>query len=609
MKSPVRTAQFQSFEDRTDPANVGPRLAALRREMVKAGISAFLVPRADKHRGENVPPSEERLAWLTGFTGSAGLAIVTLEAAALFVDGRYTLQAPSQTDKGLVAVIEQPPNRPSDWLKDNLKAPAAVGVDPWLLTPEEFDTFEKALDLSGLKLKSVANLIDAIWTDRPAPPATPVMVLEASRAGVSAADKLATIREAMTKAKAAALVLTLPESICWLFNIRGGDVAHTPVTLGFAIVHALRPPDLFLNPAKFTAELQAALGGVELKPDGQMAESLRALGQQKSIVSIDPQNCPLAIKTALVEAGATLIAERDPVLVAKGRKNPAEIAGMRDAHRLDGVAMARFLAWFDIEAPKGELTEIGIVEALESQRRKANSLVDISFETIAGAGAHGAIIHYRVTETSNRRLVPGELMLVDSGGQYREGTTDITRTLSTGAATAAQKEAFTRVLRGVIALSMTPFPKGTTGQQLDTLARQFLWLAGMNYNHGTGHGVGAYLGVHEGPANISTRPSVALEPGMIVSNEPGVYLEGEFGIRTENLILVVESPVGTPERPYYEFETLTLAPIDTRLVEVGLLTGAERDWLNDYHRRVFKEIGDHVEPQILAWLEKATRPI
>jgi Xaa-Pro aminopeptidase len=603
------SAQFQTFEDRSNPANVAPRLAAIRKEMQGVGVQAYLVPRADKHRGENVPPSEERLAWLTGFTGSAGLAVVGEKAAALFIDGRYTLQAPAQTDPILVSTLETSAARPSEWLKENIPAPATIGFDPWLITPDEFGGFKKALERSGLELKPVANLIDAIWTDRPAPPATPVVVLDEARAGMPVADKLAKIREAMGKAKAQGLVITLPESICWLFNLRGNDVAHFPVTLGFAIAHADARPELFLNAAKITDELAKALPDVDLKSDAQFADALRAMGSAGMSVMIDPQTAPLAVKTMLTDAGASLIEQRDPVMVAKSPKNPAEIAGMRDAHRIDGVAMARFLAWFDGEAPKGELTEIDIVNAMEAQRRKANSLVDISFETISGSGPNGAINHYRVTETSNRRLVPGELMLVDSGGQYREGTTDITRTISTGKATEAQRDAFTRVLRGMIALTLQKFPKGTTGHQLDVLARQFLWQAGLNYNHGTGHGVGAYLGVHEGPANISTRASVPLEPGMILSNEPGYYLENEFGIRTENLILVVETKLGSKEKPFYGFETLTLCPIDTRLVEPGMLSKEERDWLNDYHRRVLKEIGPQVEPEVKAWLEKATRPV
>lgn len=604
------SATLQSFDDDADPASVAPHLKLLREAMAAAGVDAVLIPRADAHRGEMVPPSEERLAWATGFTGSAGIAVVTASEAALFVDGRYHLQAPMQTDTELVQVVPLPPGKPSDWLQAHLTSPARIGYDPWLHTPAEIRRLSESVEPTGLELVAIDNPVDAVWTDRPPPPATPVEVLELSRAGQPAAEKLEAIANSVREAQADALVLSVPESICWLFNIRGRDVPHTPVTLAYAFVHADGRAELFLNPEKLTDELPAALGETPaLHPVGELADALQNLGEQNASVWIDPESSPAAVADLLTGAGASLIERRDPVLLPKSKKNPVEIEGMREAHRVDGVAMARSLAWLDAEAPRGELTEIAIVEKLEANRRRANSFLDISFETIAGAGPNGAVVHYRVTRTSNRRLAPGELMLVDSGGHYREGTTDITRTVATGPATEAERDAFTRVLKGMICLSTARFPAGATGQELDPLARQYLWRAGMDYGHGTGHGVGSCLSVHEGPCSISRRPSAVLEPGMVLSNEPGFYAEGRFGVRTENLMVVAEDGEGFDGKPWLKFETLTLAPIDVRLIDVGLLIDAERDWLNAYHARVFEEIGPRLEPADRAWLEAATKPL
>jgi len=603
-------AALQSFDDSADPARVAPHLKLLRSAMAEAGVDAFLIPRADAHRGEMVPPGDERLAWATGFTGSAGIGVVSAGAAALFVDGRYHLQAPLETDTGLVDVIPQPPGKPSAWLKEHLTAPARVGYDPWLHTPAERRRLKKSLERTGLDLVAIDNPLDAVWADRPPPPATPVEVLDLARAGQSATEKLEAAADQIRQAPADALVLSVPESICWLFNIRGRDVAHTPVTLAYAIVHADGRAELFLNPLKLTDELRAALGDAPaLRPSEELADALQTLGEQGAGVWIDPESSPAAIADLLTGAGATLVERRDPVLLPKSKKNPVEIAGMREAHRVDAVAVARFLAWVDAEAPKGELTEIDLVEQLEATRRRANSFLDTSFDTIAGAGPNGAIVHYRVTRSSNRRIAPGELVLVDSGGHYRQGTTDITRTVATGPATDTQRDAFTRVLKGMICLTTIRFPAGTSGQELDPLARQYLWRAGMDYGHGTGHGVGAYLSVHEGPCSISRRPSAVLEPGMVLSNEPGFYAEGEFGIRTENLMVVAEDGEGTDGKPWLSFETLTLAPIDVRLIDRGQLTDAELDWLNAYHARVFEEIGPLLEPPDRAWLEAATKPL
>jgi len=597
---------FQNFTERADPAKVAPRLKAVRAALQQAGMDAFLVPRADAHRGETVPPGEERLAWLTGFSGSAGMAIVGLQKAALCVDSRYTLQAPAQTDTALFEIVEVPPANAAEWLTENLAEGTKIAFDPWLHTPGEIASLTERLD-GHASLHPVDNLIDSVWTDRPKAPLGEIEFLGANRAGKTASEKLADLQQTLIAAKADAVVLTLPESICWLFNMRGHDVPNTPVVLGFAIVPAIGEPQLFLSPDKLTPDTDNALEAiVDLFPKADFTTALTGLTAKAKNIWIDPATAPIAVADILTTAGASLIKKPDPVLAPKAIKNGAELSGMREAHRRDGVALAKFLAWFDTNAPRGNLSEIDIVTQLEAFRREDETLVDISFETISGAGAHGAIVHYRVTEATNRTLKPGELMLVDSGGQYLSGTTDITRTLFTGGATAEEKDRYTRVLKGMIAISMARFPKGTSGAQIDILARQFLWQAGVTYNHGTGHGVGSFLGVHEGPIGISPRYTMPLAPGHIISNEPGYYKAGAFGIRIENLVHVINSDIA---EGYYAFETLTLAPIDTRLIEAGLMTDAEIAWLNAYHARVFNEIGRDVTGDVKAWLERATAPL
>ncbi|AKR56331.1 Xaa-Pro aminopeptidase [Devosia sp. H5989] len=599
-------ALFQSFEERSDPRNVAPRLKALRAQMAEAGLDGFLIPRADAHRGESVPPGEARLAYVTGFTGSAGIALVGPRKAALFIDSRYTLQAPAQTDTAKVTVIEALQSGIAAHIPAFVPKGGRIGYDPWLHTPGEIkDLAEKLAGTASLV--ATGNLVDRIWADRPAAPVTPIEFLGHNRAGKKAEDKLAELQATLAAEKADATVLTLPESICWLFNIRGRDVPNTPFVLGFAIVPRKGKPTLYFDKARITPELRAQFADIATLADtAGLQAALRKLGAVGKHVWVDPASAPVAVLNAIKSGSddARVIEKRDPVLLPKSRKNDAELAGMREAHRLDGVALAKFLAWFDAEAPKGKLDEIGIVTALEAFRREEPTCVDASFDTISGAGPNGAIVHYRVTEKTNRPLHPGELMLVDSGAQYLSGTTDITRTMSTGKPSAEEKDRFTRVLKGMIAISMARFPRGTSGAQIDVLARQFLWQAGLTYTHGTGHGVGAYLGVHEGPIGISPRYTLPLEVGQVISNEPGYYKDGGFGIRIENLVHVVESPVG--EGKYLEFETLTLAPIDLRLVEKKLLTDDERDWLNAYHKRVWKEIGPELKGEAKAWLKEAT---
>lgn len=599
---------YQDFEVKSDARQVAPRLRALRDELEIARLDGFLIPRADAHRGESVPPGEARLAYVTGFTGSAGLALVTSGKATLFVDSRYTLQAPAETNTRLVKVAEVAPGALAAKVAAAVPKGAAIGYDPWLHTPSEIKEIAEKLK-AGARLVPTHNLVDRIWPDRPGAPVTPVEFLGHNRAGKASADKLAELREALAKEGADATVLTLPESICWLFNMRGRDVPNTPFVLGFAVVPRTGKPRFFVDKAKISEPLKRGLEGLASVADVRtMPAALRRLGAAGKRVMLDPATCPVAIYDAIRAAGdARIIDRRDPVLLPKSRKNAVELSGMREAQRLDAVALAKFLCWFDGEAPKGTLTEIDIATALEAFRREEPALVDLSFDTIAGAGPNGAIVHYRVNRDSNRTLRPGELMLVDSGGQYLMGTTDVTRTLACGTPTAEQRDRFTRVLKGMMALSMLRFPKGTSGAVIDVLARQFLWHDGITYHHGTGHGVGHYLSVHEGPVGISVRYSTPLEPGMIVSNEPGYYKDGAYGIRIENMIHVVDSTVG--DGSFLEFETLTLAPVDLRLIDVAMLTGPERDWLNAYHARIWTEIGPSLSGEVKAWLKQATRAI
>jgi len=599
-------AVFQRFDNRTSPKTVGPRLKALRAAIAEAGLDGFLIPRADAHRGESVPPSEARLAYVTSFNGSAGIAVVGPKKAGLFIDSRYTLQAPIETDTRLVTVIEAGQGALDPRIGDFVPKGGKLGFDPWLHTPGEIRDLADKLKGKAALVPS-RNLVDQIWTDRPAPPVTTVEFLGANRAGRTAQEKLTDLRKTLADEGADAVVLTLPESINWLLNMRGRDVPNVPVVLGFALVPRSGKPTLFVHKLKITPDLRKGLGGVANIADVSRLEAeLRKLGSAGKHIWIDPATAPLALVSAL--GGGDLIEKRDPTLLPKAKKNDAEIGGMKEAHHLDGIAMAKFLSWFDVEAPKGKLTEIGVVEALEHFRREDPSCVDASFDTISGAGPNGAIIHYHVNDSSNRGLNPGELMLLDSGAQYLSGTTDITRTMATGKGSAEEKDRFTRVLKGMIALSMARFPRGTTGAQLDVLARQFLWQDGATYNHGTGHGVGAFLSVHEGPIGFSPRyTTAALEPGQIISNEPGYYKPGAYGIRIENLVLVVESKIG--DGKFLELETLTLCPIDLRLIDGALLLPHEKDWLNAYHKRVFREIGPELKGDAKAWLKDATRAI
>jgi Xaa-Pro aminopeptidase len=604
-------AQFQSFEDRTDRGETAQRIAALRAELKLRGLDGFVVPRADRFQNEYVPPCDERLAWLTGFTGSAGVAIVLADRAVIFVDGRYQVQVREEVDGAIFSIahlVEQPP---PVWIEANLRPDMRLGYSPWLHTVEGAERLAKACAAAHASLVPVEdNPVDAIWTDRPPPPLGAVVAHDLRYAGEGTPAKLARLHAEMQKLAADTLLVADPQAVSWLFNIRGSDIAHTPVALAFATVPNEGRPALFVDLRKLGNGMRQRLEEIaDVRPNAAFERDLVALGKEHRKLRLDPATCPEAIARLVVENGGEIVRGPDPIAPLKAVKNAVEIAGARAAHQRDGAAVTRFLAWFDRQATRGELTEIDAVEAMESFRRETGLLKDVSFPTIAGAGPDGAIVHYRVTRKTNRRIAPGELFLLDSGGQYEDGTTDVTRTIAVGAPTAEMRRNFTRVLKGHIAIARTVFPEGTTGAQLDSFARQFLWQAGLDFDHGTGHGVGSYLSVHEGPARISKLGSVALQRGMILSNEPGYYRTGAYGIRIENLMLVTEGPAAPDgEKPLNSFETLTLAPIDMRLIEPAMLTPDEAVWLDAYHARVREMIAPLVDLSTRAWLLAATIP-
>ncbi|MCB1520563.1 MAG: aminopeptidase P family protein [Hyphomicrobiaceae bacterium] len=602
---------FQTFNSSSDPSRAGERVAALRAVMRSRRLDAYFVPRADEHQGEYVPPAAERLAWLTGFTGSAGFAVIGLERAALFVDGRYTVQARTQVDADVFEIVRCPPYSMKEWVLETLPQGAVVGFDPRLATIAQVEQTRRDLGGKSIRFKEVAaNLVDKVWgSARPKPPQAPVLLLDDAHAGQSAAAKIERLQARIAKDGQDAAVLTQPDSICWLLNIRGGDVAHNPVVLSHLILHARGKPELFIDAAKLDAVARKALKAVcVLRSPDELDDRLGVLKTSGKTVRLSPGNTSWAIARRLGGAKG-YVSAADPTLLAKAIKNDTEIDGARQAHQRDGVAMVRFLAWLETAARKGT-DEIAAVQRLEAFRADTGKLREISFDTISGSGANGAIVHYRVTEASNRRLGQGELFLIDSGAQYIDGTTDITRTVAIGRPTPEMCDRFTRVLKGHIAIATARFPVGTRGLDLDSHARMALWSAGLDYDHGTGHGVGSFLSVHEGPQAISRVNAVPLEPGMILSNEPGYYKEGEYGIRIENLVLV--TPPSIPEggeRPMLGFETLTLAPIDRKLVVKALLSDSERRWLDAYHARVAATLERRLDAETREWLTRACRPL
>ncbi|MBW5437778.1 aminopeptidase P family protein [Bradyrhizobium canariense] len=601
-------AHFQTFEEPEAGVALTARLAALREELARRKLTGFVIPRADQQQNEYVPPSEERLAWLTGFTGSAGLAVVLTHEAALFVDGRYTIQAAKQVDSRAWAVesLIDPP--PESWISAHLKAGDRLGFDPWLHTFAAAERLSAACAKAGAELVAVdSNPVDAIWQDRPQPPIAPVTVHGMQHAGVTEAEKLTQIRSEIGKLGVDALVLSDSHAVAWTFNIRGADVAHTPLPLSYALVPKDGRPTIFIDHRKLSNLTRDHLEqSAEVREPDAMAPTLMALAKSGGSIALDNATAADALSRLITGAGGKPVRGSDPIALLKAVKNTTEIKGTQTAHRRDAVALARFLAFIDREAPSGKLTEIDAVEALETFRRDTGALKDVSFPTISGTGPNGAIVHYRVTRKSNRRIVPGDLLLIDSGAQYEDGTTDVTRTMAVGEPTDEMRDRFTRVLRGHIAIARAIFPDGATGAQLDTLARQYLWAAGVDFEHGTGHGVGSYLSVHEGPARISKLGTTPLKRGMILSNEPGYYKTDGFGIRIENLELVVAADIKGAEKSMNAFETLTLAPIDRRLIDVGMLGKDELDWLNAYHARVRAEVRPALDATTKAWLDQAT---
>ncbi|MFT3987088.1 aminopeptidase P family protein [Aestuariivirga sp.] len=588
------------------------RVAALRAELKKRKLTGLIIPRQDEFQGEYVAAYAERLRWLTGFAGSWGTAILTLTKGAIFVDGRYTIQVRQQVDDKTFVPNHLAEEPPAQWIAKTLKKGDVLGVDPWLLTAADADRYAAACAGVGAKLVSVThNPIDAIWKDQPARPMAEIAAQPTQFAGRSAKEKLEDVSADLTKLKADAVVLALPDSVAWVFNLRGFDVPYTPVVLAYAILHRKRKAELFINSAKLPEDVTAQLKAlVTIRKPSDIEASLKKLGTAKKTVAIDVNTAPSRVRDVLKKAGAKIVNATDPCIMPKARKNRTEQQGARAAQLRDGAAMARFLRWIEETAPQGGVTEMSAAERLAEFRKETGVLMDLSFSSIAGAGPNAAIPHYHVTEESSRPLERNQIFLIDSGGQYQDGTTDITRTTIIGQPTDDMKDRFTRVLKGMIDLSRIRFPKGTCGSQLDVLARGALWTAGLDFDHGTGHGVGSYLSVHEGPARINKSDRTPLEPGMILSNEPGFYRQGEYGIRIENLLLVTEpEEIEGGERRMMGFETLTLCPIERRLIEVSLLAPEELVWLNAYHARVLKEVGALLDSDDLLWLEKMCAPL
>lgn len=607
---------FQTFDSAGDPSVGKPRVTLLRQWLADNGLDGFLVPRADEHQGEYVADRSARLKWLTGFSGSAGVALVQRDRAFMFVDGRYTLQVRHEVDLDIFAIESLVDNPPASWIKDNLGKGARLGFDPWLHTIAEVKALKTSAEQSGATLVPLdRNPIDIIWKDQPAPPVAPVEIHPIGFAGELAKDKLARLVAAIGKEGATHAVLTDPSSIAWAFNIRGGDVPHTPLALGFAILAADGKHQLFMDQRKFSRTVAAYLTQLaDLYEPGEFEAAVAALAKGGAKIALDPVLAAEKLRMLVEDNGGTFVSAADPARIPRATKNQAEIAGSRAAHRRDGAAVAKLLCWLERQKP-GTLDEITVVTKLEEVRRQTGEetqmpLRDVSFDTISGSGPNGAIMHYRVSRATNRELANGELFLLDSGAQYQDGTTDITRTVPIGQPTEEMRERFTLVLKGMIGISTLRFPAGTRGSEIDAVARMALWKHGCDFAHGTGHGVGSYLAVHEGPQRIARTGTEKLMAGMMLSNEPGYYKEGSYGIRIENLILVTPAEqVEGGDIAMHGFETLTLAPIDIRLIRTDLLTREELHWLDIYHAWVLAEIGPMLDGETLAWLEKATAPL
>jgi Xaa-Pro aminopeptidase len=602
----------QTFDEHTDPSFGAKHLPLIREAMASQGLDGFLVPHEDEHQNEYLPEANDRLAWATGFTGSAGAAVIMKDKAAVFVDGRYTLQVRDQVDPALFEVRDLVEGGVAAYLETALAQGQTIGFDPRLHSPEALDRLKSAAARAGAALKPVtANPLDEAWgAQRPPQPKAPVVPHPVEYSGEDSASKRARIGKALSDDGADAAVITAPASIAWLFNIRGGDVIRSPLPLAQAVLNKDGAAQLFLDPDKSSPELRAWLGNeVALETPDALPAAMTALKGKR--VLIDPAQSSAYYSDSLAAAGVETVTAQDPCTLPRACKNAVEIEGARAAHRRDGAALTRFLHWLALEAQSALPDEIEIVSKLEGFREATGALKDLSFDTIAGAGPNGAIVHYHPVRRLIRRTEPGSLLLVDSGAQYLDGTTDVTRTVAIGDPSPEMRQRYTLVLKGHLALGRVRFPQGTTGHALDVLARAPLWAAGLDYDHGTGHGVGSYLGVHEGPQRIAkSANTVALKPGMIVSNEPGYYKTGAYGIRIENLQVVTgPEEIDGGERPMLGFETLTLAPYDRRLIDEVLLSDEEREQVNAYHARVLDEIGAQLEPELLHWLEGACEPL
>ncbi len=597
---------------KTSVSNTGKRLAELRAILKKQNFAGFIIPRQDEFQGEYVASYAERLKWLTGFAGSWGLAIVTARKAAIFVDGRYTVQVREQVDANLITPHHLTDEPPTKWIEANLKKGDRLGFDPWLITAAEAKRFAAACEKVGAKLVAVSkNLIDKIWADQPARPQNLLSVQPLQFAGRGVKDKLTDMSKALIKTGADAAVLAEPSSVSWVLNIRGSDVPFTPVVLAYAILHKKGKAELFVDNTKLPDDVRDHLKTTAIirKPE-QLTVALKSLGKKKAKVLIDASSAPDIIRGTLKSSGATIVEGQDPCTMPKACKNKNELNGARAAQLRDGVALSNYLHWLSVEAPKGHLTEATAAARLTAFRNDTGVLLDLSFSTISAAGPNAAIPHYHVDLDNCRAINNNEIYLIDSGGQYQDGTTDVTRTVIIGQPTDEMKDRFTRVLKGMIAISTICFPKGTTGGHIDVLARAALWKAGLDFDHGTGHGVGSYLSVHEGPARISKAGNVALQPGMILSNEPGYYKAGHFGIRIENLLIVKEpEDIKGGERPMLSFETLTFAPIDRNLIDTKLLTRDELQWLDAYHAKVLKDVGSRMNGAAAEWMKQACAPM
>ena len=617
LKGQLRALKAELADSRVaETPDYAARIAALRGVLARADLDGFIVPRGDEHQGEYVPPRAQRLAWLTGFTGSAGHAVVGRQRAAVFVDGRYTLQVQAEVSGDLYEYRHLVDDPLTDWAADALPRGGRLGYDPWLHTAGWVERTRQQLERIGLSLVPCPdNPVDRVWTGQPPAPLAPVVAQDIAFAGDGAADKRARIAGDLKRNGVGAVVLTQPDSIAWLLNLRGSDVPCTPLPLSFAVLKDDGQVDLFIDRRKLAPGVESHLGNqVAVRAPDDLGAALDALGREGRKVMVDPASTSAWIFDRLHLAGAKLERDPDPCALPKACKNEAELAGTRAAHIRDGAALVRFLHWLSQEAPSGTVTEMAAAERLLDFRRVNERFRGLSFDTISGAGPNGAIVHYRASEATDRRLEPGSLFLLDSGAQYQDGTTDVTRTIAIGAPTPEMRERFTLVLKGHIAVSTARFPRGTTGSQLDTLARLPLWRLGLDYDHGTGHGVGSYLSVHEGPQRISKVPnSVALQPGMILSNEPGYYKTGAYGIRIENLIVVQPLDLPMADRPMLGFEVLTLAPIDRNLVEPALMTQEEIAWLNAYHSQVREvmetQLSSEGSDAVIQWLRQATSPI